>query len=196
MISDQEQNKEQQDAEDMAEEMEAAAEEEMAEESGSDYEAEIADLKDRLLRAVAETENVRRRAEKERGDASTYAITGFARDVLSISDNLSRALSALPDGARDNEDMAGLIAGIEMTERELLNTLEKHGIRKIEPKGEKFDHNFHQAMFEVESAEHKPGTVVEVVQAGYVIKDRLLRPAMVGVAKASQDSAEGVDKVV
>ncbi len=178
------------------EEREAAGAAETDENLARDYEAEISELKDRLLRAVAETENIRRRGEKERLDASAYAITGFARDMLSIGDNLRRALDALPEGAETNTDFSGLIAGIEMTERELLNSLEKHGIRKINPEGEKFDHNFHQAVFEVESAEHKPGTVVEVMQDGYVIKDRLLRPAMVGVAKAPQGSPKGVNEVV
>ena len=148
--------------------------------------AEVADLKGRLLRALAETENVRRRAANEREDVSKYAITGFARDLAPVVDNLRRALDSVPDDVRDDERLAGLVAGVEMTERELLSVLERHGIRRVDPLGEKFDHNFHQAMFEVEASDKPAGTVVEVMQVGYVIGDRLLRPAMVGVAKGSK----------
>lgn len=147
--------------------------------------AEVADLKDRLVRALAETENVRRRGEKDRADASAYAVTGFARDMISVSDNLRRALDSLPDETAD--DMKAFIEGVDMTERELLNTFERHGISKVSPEiGDKFDHKFHQAMFEVPTADHPNGTVMQVVAEGYVIKDRLLRPAMVGVAKAAE----------
>ncbi|MFZ5609429.1 MAG: nucleotide exchange factor GrpE [Pseudomonadota bacterium] len=163
-------------------------------------EAEVAGLKDRLLRAVAETENVRRRAERERADATTYAITGFARDLLNVADNLRRALEAVSEAQRADEGFATVLAGVEMTERELLASFDKHGIRKIVPKDEKFDHNFHQAMFEVETSAVAPGTVVEVMQPGYVLKDRLLRPAMVGVAKAPKtgdtNKPAGVNEVV
>lgn len=164
---------------------EAPAEEAVAETEEdvvAQLKAEVADLKDRLLRAVAETENVRRRAEKDKADASAYGVTSFARDMLNVSDNLRRALDAAPEDIAD--DMKGFVEGVDMTERELLNILERHGIRKVEPEvGEKFDHKFHQAMFEVPTNEHTPGSVMQVVAAGYVIKDRLLRPAMVGVAK-------------
>ncbi|MFC3053688.1 nucleotide exchange factor GrpE [Kordiimonas pumila] len=150
---------------------------------------EVAELKDRLLRAVAETENVRRRAEKDKADASTYAVTGFARDVLNLSDNLRRALDTQPKEIAD--DMKPFIDGIEMTERELLNTMERYGIRKVVPEvGEKFDHQYHQAMFEIPTADHAPGSVMQVVAAGYVIKDRLLRPAMVGVAKGAEKTVD------
>ncbi len=143
---------------------------------------EVEVLKDALLRARAETENVRRRAEKDKSDASAYAVTGFARDMLTVTDNLRRALDALPDERAD--DMTGFIEGVELTERELLNTFERHSIQKVKPEpGDKFDPNRHQAMFEIETADFAPGSVVQVVNAGYVIKDRLLRPAMVGVAK-------------
>ena len=153
--------------------------------------AELDETKDRLLRAVAETENLRRRAVREREDAGKYAISGFARDLLPVVDNMRRALDSLTDEIRGDESLAGLIAGIEITERELLAAFERHGIRRIEPLGEKFDHNFHQAMFHAEVSDQPAGTVVEVVQAGYVIADRLLRPAMVGVAKAAnQDDGE------
>lgn len=147
--------------------------------------AEVADLKDRLLRSVAETENVRRRAEKDKADASSYAVTGFARDMLNVSDNLRRALDSQPEDVP--EELKGFVEGVEMTERELLNTMERYGIKKVEPEvGEKFDHKFHQAMFEVPTEEQEPGCVMQVVAPGYVIKDRLLRPAMVGVAKGAE----------
>ena len=150
---------------------------------------EVAALKDQLLRARAETENVRRRADRDRQDASAYAVTGFARDMLSVSDNLRRALDAMPDDVAD--EMKAFVEGVEMTERELLNTMERYGIKKVEPEvGEKFDHKFHQAMFEVPTADYAPGSVMQVVATGYVIKDRLLRPAMVGVAKGE---AKAVD---
>lgn len=150
---------------------------------------EVAMLKDQVLRARAETENVRRRADRDRADASAYAVTGFARDMLSVSDNMRRALDSMPDDVAD--EMKAFVEGVEMTERELLKTMEKYGIEKVEPEvGEKFDHKFHQAMFEVPTADHAPGSVMQVVAAGYVIKDRLLRPAMVGVAKGE---AKAVD---
>lgn len=147
--------------------------------------AEVADLKDRLLRQAAETENVRRRLEKEKQDASAYALTGFARDLLGVADNLRRALDAVPESARADAGLATVLTGVEMTERELLNVFSKFGIAQIEALGQKLDPNKHQAMMEVPTAEAEPGTVVQVLQAGYVIKDRLLRPAMVGIAKAA-----------
>lgn len=147
--------------------------------------AEIAELKDRLLRAVAETENVRRRADKDKADASNYAVTGFARDMLNVGDNLRRALDSQPEEIAD--DMKAFVEGVAMTERELLNIMERYGIKKVEPEvGEKFDHKFHQAMFEVPTEEQAPGSIMQVVAPGYVIKDRLLRPAMVGVAKGAE----------
>ncbi len=152
--------------------------------------AEAAELRDELLRALAETENVRRRAQREREDIGKYAISNFARDLLPVVDNLRRAIDSVPEAARADATLAGTLAGIDMTEREFLAVVERHGIRRIEPKGEKFDHNFHQAIFEVETTESPPGTVVEVMQPGYAIADRLLRPAMVGVAKAPKVAAE------
>jgi len=145
---------------------------------------ELAESKDKLLRAMAETENIRRRSVREKEDAAKYAITNFARDMVPAADNLGRALDALPEGAREDETFKGLIEGVEMTGRELVSTFEKHGINEVHPHGEKFDHNLHQAMFEVEDAEAAPGTVLQVMQIGYTIGDRLLRPAMVGVSKA------------
>ncbi|MFQ5957953.1 MAG: nucleotide exchange factor GrpE [Alphaproteobacteria bacterium] len=166
----------------------AEAEAEAAEEA-VDPAVEIASLKDQLLRALAETENVRRRAIRERDELAKYAITGFARDLLTVVDNLRRAIDAVPDEARAIEGVARLLEGVEMTEREFLAVLERHHIRRIDPLGEKFDHNFHQAMFEVEASEKPAGTVVEVMQAGYAIADRLLRPAMVAVAKKERTEA-------
>ena len=147
-------------------------------------EGQIADLKDQLLRALADSENMRRRAQREKEDTAKYAIANFARDVLAVSDNLARALDAVPEETRTgDETVATLIQGLELTQREFQTAMERHGIRQVEPLGERFDHNFHQAMYEVESDEAEPGIVVQVAQPGYVIGERLLRPAMVGVAK-------------
>jgi molecular chaperone GrpE len=153
-------------------------------------ESELADLKDRLLRALAETENVRRRAHREREDASKFAVAGFAKELLSVADNLRRALDSLPEAEARDERTRSLLAGVEATERELLRVFERHGIRRIDPKGERFNHNFHEAVFEAERPGHPAGTVIEVLQPGYVLHDRLLRPAMVGVAKESADAAQ------
>lgn len=157
---------------------------------------DAAQLKDQLLRALAEVENVRRRSQKELADAKRYAIAGFARDVLSVADNLSRALESIPADARTQDELLQSLAdGVEMTAREFAGVLERHGIREVNPLGEKFDYNFHQAMFETDSTDQPDGTVVEVAQVGYVIGDRLLRPAMVGVAKGGAGKA-GPDKAV
>ncbi len=147
--------------------------------------AEVADLKDKLLRALAETENLRRRAEREKQEAGAYAATAFARDLLTVADTFRRALDSLTPAAREDANFKAFVEGIELTERELMQAFEKHGIRKIDPKGEKFDHNLHQAMLEIPTDEQAPGTVVQVLQPGYVIKDRLLRAAMVAVAKSA-----------
>lgn len=147
-------------------------------------EAELADTKDRLLRALAETENVRRRLQRERDDAQKYAVGGFAKDLLSAADNLRRALDAMPESEVKDPRTQSLRDGVAAIERELLAAFERHGIRRIDPKGEKFDHNFHQAIFEAEREGASAGTVIEVLQPGYVLHDRLLRPAMVGVAKS------------
>jgi molecular chaperone GrpE len=163
--------------------IEPEAEERSADDRLTALEAELAEQKDRLLRALAETENVRRRAQREREDASKYAVTGFAKDLLSAADNLRRALESLPEAEIKDERTRGLLAGVAATERELLSVFERHGIRRIDPKGDPFDHNLHQAIFEAERNDQPSGTVVEVLQPGYVLHDRLLRPAMVGVAK-------------
>lgn len=153
------------------------------------------ELKDRALRAAAEMENLRRRTARDVHDARNYAIAAFARDMLSVSDDLGRALSAIPDEARAAGDAGfkSLIEGVEITERAMQVTLERHGVRKLEPEGEKFDPNFHQAMFEVPSPDVPAGTVIQVVQPGYSIGERVLRPAMVGVAKGAtaKPGAEG-----
>lgn len=153
-------------------------------------ETELADVKDRLLRALAESENTRRRAQREREDALRYAAAGFAKDLLSAADNLRRALDSLPEEEAGDERTKSLLLGVAATERELLSAFERHGIRRIDPRGERFDHNYHQAVFEIENTGQPGGTVVEVLQPGYVLHDRLLRPAMVGVAKDGPKPAD------
>jgi molecular chaperone GrpE len=149
-----------------------------------ELEAEVADLKDKLLRALAETENVRRRAERDRGEASRYAIANFARDILVVADNLRRALESVEADARQQDPaLDGLYVGVELTEREMLNAFERCDIKAVDAAGKKFDHNLHEAMYEVEDPGQPAGTVVHVLQTGYVLGDRLLRPAKVGVAK-------------
>jgi molecular chaperone GrpE len=155
-------------------------------------EAEIAEQKDRLLRALAETENVRRRAQRDLEDASKYAVAGFARDLLSVADNLRRALESLPESEVKDERTRSLLEGVAATERELLGVFERHGVKRLDPEGERFDHNFHQAIFEAERLGKPGGTVIEVLQPGYVLHDRLLRPAMVGIAKETAGPAEPV----
>ena len=147
--------------------------------------AEAAALKDQLLRALAEAENVRRRAQRDREEAGKYAITAFARELVGVADNLQRAIAAIPAEALANDEaLKNLAAGVEMTERQLLSAFERFHLRRIEPLGEKFDSNLHQAMFELPAPGQPSGTVVQVLQPGYVLHDRLIRPAMVGVAKA------------
>ena len=155
-------------------------------------EAELAEQKDRLLRALAETENVRRRAQREREDASKYAVAGFAKDLLSVADNLRRAIESLPEPEVRDERTRSLLEGVAATERELLGVFERHGVKRIDPEGERFDHNFHQAIFEAERLGKPGGTVIEVLQPGYVLHDRLLRPAMVGVAKETPGPGQPV----
>lgn len=148
-------------------------------------ESEVAALKDRLLRTLADMENQRRRTEKDVADARTYAMTNFARDMLNVADNLRRAIESVPAEARSAVEGAlkSVLEGVELTERDLLNTLERHGIKKIDPAGQKFDPNFHQAMMEVPDASVPAGTVAHVIQTGFAIGDRVLRPALVGVTK-------------
>jgi len=167
----------------------------------ADYEAfmrlvkENEELKDKALRLAAEMENLRRRTARDVVDARNYAVTNFARDMLTVSDNLRRALDAVPEEAKASGDVGfkALIDGVDITERGMLSTLERHGVKKLEPQGEKFDPNFHQAMFEVPNPDVPNGTVVQVVQSGYRIGDRVLRPAMVGVAKGGPKAAPASD---
>jgi molecular chaperone GrpE len=152
---------------------------------------EAADLKDRLLRTLAEMENLRRRTEREVADSRVYAVTNFARDILAVADNMERAMKALDDEIRDKADagVKALLDGVELTERELIKVMEKHGIKRLEPVGEKFDPNFHQAMFEIPDESVPAGTVVQVMQPGYTIGERVLRPAFVGVSKGGPKAA-------
>jgi molecular chaperone GrpE len=157
-------------------------------------EAEKADLKDKLLRALADIENMRRRSEREVADARSYGIANFARDMLTVADNFQRAIDSLPAEAREAAEPAwkALIEGIELTERDMLKALERHGVKRLDPQGQKFDPNMHQAMFEVPNPDVPAGTVVQVVQTGYSIGERVLRPALVGVAKGGpKASASG-----
>jgi molecular chaperone GrpE len=148
-------------------------------------EREHAEMKDRLLRALAEMENLRRRTEREVADSRLYSVTSFARDLIAVADNMRRALEAVTPELRASTQSAAkaLVDGVELTERELLKALEKNGVRQFTPLGEKFDPNLHQAMFEVPDATVPAGSVVQVVQPGYMIGDRILRPALVGVSK-------------
>jgi molecular chaperone GrpE len=147
-------------------------------------ETEVADLRDKTLRAMAETENVRRRLEREREDTARYAISRFAGDLLPVADNLRRALDAVPAAAVEKDEfLAKLVDGVGATERTLLSTLEKNGLKKLDPAGQVFDPNFHEVLFEIDDATKPAGAVVQVLEAGYTIGDRLLRPARVAVAK-------------
>lgn len=158
--------------------------------------AENAELKDRVLRVLAEMENLRRRTEKEVADARVYGVTAFARDMLTVADNLARALESLPVEALASADGAfkGLLEGVELTGRDLQSALGRHGVTKLEPKGEKFDPNFHQAMFEAPDESLPAGTVMQVVQSGWKIGERVLRPALVGVSKGGPKAAPKVER--
>ncbi|WP_082659645.1 nucleotide exchange factor GrpE [Aureimonas sp. AU40] len=160
----------------------------------AELEAENADVKDRLVRLAADMENLRRRTEREVKDARQFAVANFARDMLAVSDNLARALQAIPEGAREADaGLQTLAEGVELTGRAMQSTLERHGVKKLEPEGQRFDPNFHQAMFEIPNAELPNNTVVQVVQEGYAIGERVLRPAMVGVSKGGPKVAVGAD---
>ena len=144
---------------------------------------DLENAKQDVLYAQAETQNVRRRMEKDITDARSYAATGFARDILSVWDNLSRAVESIPDSLREDDKMKGLVVGIEATQRELEKVFKQHGVERIAAMGLPLDPNQHQAMMEIPSADHEPGTIVQEMQSGWMIKDRLLRPSMVGVSK-------------
>jgi molecular chaperone GrpE len=151
---------------------------------------ELAEMKDRLLRTLAEMENLRKRTEREVTDARLYGVASFARDVLSVADNIRRALDAVPAEALANaQAMKALVDGVELTERELLKALEKNGVRQFTPQGEKFDPNVHQAMYEVPDQSVPAGSIVQVMQPGYMIGERVLRPALVAVAKGGPKTA-------
>ncbi|EJF85109.1 nucleotide exchange factor GrpE [Candidatus Bartonella washoeensis] len=148
------------------------------------------ELKDQLLRLAADMENLRRRTARDVADARAYSIANFARDMLSVSDNLNRALEAIPEGAKENDaGLKTLAEGVEMTERAMIAALERHGVKKIYPEGQKFDPHFHQAMFEIPNSDVPDNTVQQVVQAGYIIGERVLRPAIVGVARRGAKEA-------
>lgn len=157
----------------------------------AELEIEVAEIKDQLLRALAEAENVRKRTQREREDLSKYGAAALARDVVGVADNLRRGLDAIDANARKGDQaLDALATGVEMTEASLLTSLERHGIKKIEPLGEKFDPNFHEAMMQVPDSGKKAGTVVRLMQPGYVLHGRLLRPAMVGVASGESDEKQ------
>jgi molecular chaperone GrpE len=153
--------------------------------------AEVAAAKDQTLRALADAENTRKRALKEREDAGKYAISAFARDLLEFSDNFHRAMDAIPAEVKADERIVAVITGIEAMEKDLFSTFEKHGIQKITPLGEMFNPNFHEALFEAPGTGKPGGMIIQVVEPGYIIKDRLLRPARVGVAKADDGAPAG-----
>ncbi len=176
------------------EEAKAEVEDDQVADEGADpvaaMQAENDELKDQVLRLAAEMENLRRRTARDVADARAYSVANFARDMLQVSDNLNRALQAIPDGAREKDaGLNALAEGVEMTERAMMAALERNGVKKIEPEGQKFDPNFHQAMFEIPNTDVPNNTVQQVVQAGYVIGDRVLRPAMVGVSKGGPKEA-------
>ena len=186
------------DSEDLTAEEIDSGPEDTTKETVEALEEQVSELKDQLLRSVAELDNYRKRAEREKEQLRKFGIANFAKDLLSAVDNLRRAVESGPsdlEGA--DESVKNLIVGVEMTEKELLNALEKNGVRKIDPTGEKFDYNFHQAMFEVETDKEEPGIVMQVLQPGYAIEDRVLRAAMVGVSKSNtSDQPERVDEKV
>lgn len=156
---------------------------------------EINDLREQMLRALADAENVRKRTERELQETSKYAISNFSRDLVGVIENLQRAIASTPPEARQGNDLVkNLLIGIDMTMKEFISMLERHGIKRVEPlQGEKFDHNLHQAVSQVETGEHEPGVVLQVLQAGYLIQDRLLRPAMVTVSKRPDTAPAHVD---
>ena len=155
---------------------------------------EIMSLKDQRLRAVAELENFRKRAEKDQSDALKYGISNFAKEIINIRDNIERAQSSISDEAKNNEAIKSVIEGIDLIAQSVVSTFEKIGIKKIESLNEKFDHNLHQAMMEIENEELEPGTIVQELIPGYTLHDRLLRPAMVGVSKKSKKNEDNADK--
>ena len=155
---------------------------------------EITSLKDQRLRAIAELENFRKRAEKDQSDALKYGISNFAKEIIDIRDNIERAQSSISDEAKSNESIKSVIEGIDLIVQSVISTFEKIGIKKIESLNEKFDHNLHQAMMEIENDDLEPGTIVQELIPGYTLHDRLLRPAMVGVSKKKKKNDDNADK--
>ncbi len=155
---------------------------------------EIQDLKDQRLRAAAELENFRKRAEKDQSDALKYGVSNFAKEIISIKDNIERAQSSISDNVRSNDDVKSVVEGLDLIAQSAVSTFEKIGIKKIESLNEKFDHNLHQAMMEIENDQVEPGTIVQELIPGYTLHDRLLRPAMVGVAKKTQQNQQSEEK--
>ena len=155
---------------------------------------EIQDLKDQRLRAAAELENFRKRAEKDQSDALKYGVSNFAKEIISIKDNIERAQSSISDDVRSNDDVKSVVEGLDLIAQSAVSTFEKIGIKKIESLNEKFDHNLHQAMMEIENDQVEPGTIVQELIPGYKLHDRLLRPAMVGVAKKTQQNQQSEEK--
>lgn len=154
---------------------------------------EIQDLKDQRLRAAAELENFRKRAEKDQADALKYGVSNFAKEIINIKDNVERAQSSISEDVRSNDAVKSIVEGLDMIAQSAVATFEKIGIKKIESLNEKFDHNFHQAMMEIENDEVEPGTIVQELISGYTLHDRLLRPAMVGVSKKTQQNQQSDD---
>ena len=155
---------------------------------------EISDLKDQRLRAIAELENFRKRAEKDQSDALKYGVTNFAKEIINIKDNIERAQSSISDEVRTNEAVKSVVEGLDLIAQATVSTFEKIGIKKVESINQKFDHNLHQAMMEIEKDEIEPGTIVQEILPGYTLHDRLLRPAMVGVSKNTQENQANKDK--
>jgi len=155
---------------------------------------EISDLKDQRLRAIAELENFRKRAEKDQSDALKYGVTNFAKEIINIKDNIERAQSSISEEVRTNEAVKSVVEGLDLIAQATVSTFEKIGIKKVESINQKFDHNLHQAMMEIEKDEIEPGTIVQEILPGYTLHDRLLRPAMVGVSKNTQENQDNKDK--
>lgn len=163
----------------------------------AELEEKLKETTDKALRALAEAENIRKRSERERQDTAKFAVSSFARDLLSVVDNLGRALQAItPEQQAGNEVLKNIFTGVEATERELLRALEKNGVRKLEPMDQKFDPNLHEVMFEAEVPGKAPGTVIQVLESGYTIHERILRPARVGVAKGETGKSQHLDQEI
>lgn len=155
---------------------------------------EISNLKDQRLRAIAELENFRKRAEKDQSDALKYGVANFAKEIINIKDNIERAQSSISDEVKTNEAVKSVVEGLDLIAQATVSTFEKIGIKKVESINQKFDHNLHQAMMEIEKDEMEPGTIVQEILPGYTLHDRLLRPAMVGVSKNTQENQDNKDK--